>query len=197
MFAYIRGKIEDITENAVIIEANGVGYELICPNPFQFHGVTDTVKIFTYHHVREDAQLLYGFKTVEEKELFTKILGVSGVGPKGALAVLASTTVEDFAIAIEHEDEKFLTTFPGVGKKTARQMILDLKGKLTFDIRTDVTDKNPSTISNSKALEEALEALKALGYSDSEIRQIKPELKKLEVLETDGYIRKGLALLMK
>src|SRR5699024_1246103 len=100
MFAYIRGKIEDITENAVIIETNGVGYELICPNPFQFQNVTDIVKIYTYHHVREDAQLLYGFKTVEEKELFTKILGVSGVGPKGALAVLASSTVEDFAMAI-------------------------------------------------------------------------------------------------
>lgn len=197
MFAYIRGKIEDITENAVIIETNGVGYELICPNPFQFQNVTDIVKIYTYHHVREDAQLLYGFKTVEEKELFTKILGVSGVGPKGALAVLASSTVEDFAMAIEQEDEKFLTTFPGVGKKTARQMILDLKGKLSFDIRMEITANNTSTGRNSKDLEEAMEALKALGYSDQELRKIKPELNKLEALETDGYIRKGLALLMK
>lgn len=197
MFAYIRGKIEEITENAVIVEANGVGYELICPNPFQFQNITDIVKIYTYHHVREDAQLLYGFKTIEEKELFIKVLGVSGVGPKIALAVLASSTVEDFAIAIEQEDEKYLTTFPGVGKKTARQMILDLKGKLSVEIHQDLAKNAPLVQGNRKELEEALEALKALGYSDQEIRKVKPELKKLETQETDGYIRKGLALLMK
>ena len=197
MFAYIRGKIEEITENAVIVEANGVGYELICPNPFQFQNITDIVKIYTYHHVREDAQLLYGFKTIEEKELFIKVLGVSGVGPKIALAVLASSTVEDFAIAIEQEDEKYLTTFPGVGKKTARQMILDLKGKLSVEIHQDMSENTPLVQGNRKELEEALEALKALGYSDQEIRKVKPELKKLETQETDGYIRKGLALLMK
>lgn len=197
MFAYIRGKIEEITENAVIVEANGVGYELICPNPFQFQNITDIVKIYTYHHVREDAQLLYGFKTIEEKELFIKVLGVSGVGPKIALAVLASSTVKDFAIAIEQEDEKYLTSFPGVGKKTARQMILDLKGKLSVEIHKDMSENTPGVQGNLKELEEALEALKSLGYSDQEIRKVKPELKKLETQETDGYIRKGLALLMK
>src|SRR5690606_1924929 len=148
-------------------------------------------------HVREDAQLLYGFKTIEEKELFIKVLGVSGVGPKIALAVLASSTVKDFAIAIEQEDEKYLTSFPGVGKKTARQMILDLKGKLSVEIHKDMSENTPGVQGNLKELEEALEALKSLGYSDQEIRKVKPELKKLETQETDGYIRKGLALLMK
>ncbi|KAB8134755.1 Holliday junction branch migration protein RuvA [Gracilibacillus oryzae] len=199
MIAYIRGKVAEITDQAVLVEANGIGYELICPNPFRFQAKLGQVeKIYTYHHVREDAQILYGFEKVDEKTLFSKILNVSGIGPKGALAVLASTTVQDFVMAIEQENEKFLTGFPGVGKKTARQMILDLKGKLPFDYTLEewpATDVQADT--NDIALEEAMEALKALGYSDKEVNQIKPKLKQEKQQEADGYIRKGLALMMK
>ncbi|SER74094.1 Holliday junction DNA helicase subunit RuvA [Gracilibacillus ureilyticus] len=197
MIAYIRGKIAEITDQAVYVEANGVGYELICPNPFRFQNkLGQTDKIYTYHHVREDAQILYGFEKNEEKTLFAKILNVSGIGPKGALAVLASTGVQDFVMAIEQENEKFLTGFPGVGKKTARQMILDLKGKLPFDYTVEEVNVKQET-GNNDALEEAIEALKALGYSDREINQIKPKLKQEKQQEADGYIRKGLALMMK
>ncbi|PWU68362.1 Holliday junction branch migration protein RuvA [Gracilibacillus dipsosauri] len=198
MIAYIRGIIDEITEQAVLIETNGIGYEVICPNPLQFQAMLgQKEKIYTYHHVREDAQTLYGFQEPEEKQLFAKILNVSGIGPKGALAVLASTSVMDFVMAIEQENEKFLTSFPGVGKKTARQMILDLKGKLPFEYHVEKQESTTTQKDMDPALNEAIEALKALGYSDKEINQIKPRLKEEKQTEPDGYIRKGLALMMK
>ncbi|SHN09233.1 Holliday junction branch migration protein RuvA [Gracilibacillus kekensis] len=199
MIAYIQGEVSEITDQAVILDVNGLGYEVICPNPFRFQAdVGQKQKIYTYHYVREDAQILYGFQNQDEKSLFSKILNVSGIGPKGALAVLATTSVQDFVVAIEQEDEKFLTSFPGVGKKTARQMILDLKGKLPFDYPEDnLFIENKSTAKDNQALLEAVEALRALGYSDREINQIKPALAKEQSDTADTYIRKGLSLLMK
>ncbi|MRH43000.1 Holliday junction branch migration protein RuvA [Aquibacillus halophilus] len=202
MIAYIKGNLAVINEHAVIVEANGVGYEIFCANPFVFQDqIGEQVQIYTYHYVREDTQVLYGFKKTENKLLFSKLLNVSGIGPKGALAILATTGVNDFVVAIEEEDEKFLTSFPGVGKKTARQMILDLKGKLPFefDIASgDRTSTNGTTHSPEKikAIDDAIEAMKSLGYSDREIRDITPMLKKEEHDNTDELIRKGLALMM-
>ncbi|UOQ86134.1 Holliday junction branch migration protein RuvA [Gracilibacillus salinarum] len=199
MIAYINGLVSDITEQIILIETNGIGYEVICPNPYRFQVQTgEQLKIYTYHYVREDAQILYGFQNQEEKKLFAQILNVSGIGPKGALAVLASTSVKDFVLAIDQEDEKFLTSFPGVGKKTARQMILDLKGKLPFDFHTEnLFNQQPDKTEENNALSEAIEALKALGYSEKEINTIKPVLAKEQSDAADTYIRKGLALLMK
>ncbi|RCW66427.1 Holliday junction branch migration protein RuvA [Saliterribacillus persicus] len=199
MIAYVKGIIEEITDTAVHIEANGIGYEVISANPFIFQSyIGKEQKIYTFHYVREDTQVLYGFKKPEEKTLFSQILNVSGIGPKGALAILASTSVKDFVIAIEQEDEKFLTGFPGVGKKTARQMILDLKGKLPFQYQS--TNDNLFTEQDTNeniALQEAKEALKTLGYSDKEIKQVLPIIQQEPDLEADVYIRKALAQLMK
>lgn len=159
------------------------------------------VTVYIYHYVREDIIALYGFESREEKGLFTKLLSVSGIGPKGALAILASGEVQQVVQAIEQEDESFLVKFPGVGKKTARQMILDLKGKL----QNIVPDFFPSLFnveevaaaaSGSGAFEEAVLALKALGYSDKEIKKISPDLRK-ENLSTDQYIKNALKRLLK
>lgn len=197
MIAYIKGKLTVIQDEAVIVEANGVGYELICPNPFYFQEVfNQDVLIHTYHHVREDLQVLYGFKNEDEKYLFTKLISVSGIGPKGALGILRSVEISPFVAAVENEDEKFLTSFPGVGKKTARQIILDLKGKLITQFTiTQVEDKVPTK--DHTALKEAEDALKALGYTDREINPIIPALRKEGLENTDEIIRKALALLMK
>ncbi|WP_407269575.1 Holliday junction branch migration protein RuvA [Radiobacillus sp. PE A8.2] len=200
MIAYIKGTLAEIDEQAVYVEAGGIGYEVICANPFQFQDqIGESVKIFTYHYFREDFQALYGFKKVENKQLFAKLLNVSGIGPKGALAVLATVRVQDFVTAIEQEDEKFLTGFPGVGKKTARQMILDLKGKLPFTLEPvggAVGSSAPQTASHSQALEEAIDALRALGYAEREITAILPALKQEDYENADAYVRKGLALMM-
>ncbi|NYE05175.1 Holliday junction DNA helicase RuvA [Bacillus niacini] len=203
MYEFIKGSLEFVCPEYIVIENNGIGYQISTPNPFIYSSKMNTnVTVFTYHYVREDLIALYGFETREEKKLFTKLLNVSGIGPKGALAILASGEVQQVVSAIENEDESYLIKFPGVGKKTARQMILDLKGKLQ-DIVPDYfpnlfnADTLPITaLSTNHAFEEAILALKALGYSDKEVKKISPELRK-EQLSTDQYIKKALQRLLK
>ncbi|MGP7816850.1 Holliday junction branch migration protein RuvA [Niallia sp. 01092] len=202
MYEYIKGKIDYVGPEYIVLENNGVGYQIKTPNPFSFSAlIGQDNTVFTYHYVREDIISLYGFRSREEKTLFTKLLNVSGIGPKGALAILASGEPGQVITAIENEDEAFLVKFPGVGKKTARQMILDLKGKLP-DIMPDfipnlfTAEIAAKKQEGSAALEEALLALSALGYSDREIKRITPKLKN-EQLTTDQYIKLALQLLLK
>lgn len=201
MIAFIEGKIVRIEDESVLVSVQGVGYEIVCANPYQFQQqMNQHVRIYTYHYVREDAQVLYGFKSREEKELFAKLLNVSGIGPKGALNILSASGVQEIAAAIEREDEKYLTRFPGVGKKTARQMILDLKGKVSnwLDEGTQVTGKGHAAQHEQKEqmMDQALEALMALGYTQREVQKIMPELRKLEAQSVDDYVRKGLSFMM-
>jgi Holliday junction DNA helicase RuvA len=172
------------------------------PNPFSFSKYYGKeLLVYTFHYVREDCMALYGFHTREEKALFTKLLNVSGIGPKGALAILAAGNPDQVIQAIENEDEAFLIKFPGVGKKTARQMILDLKGKLQAvvpDLFPNLFSEHGETL-NPKAnheWEEAELALKALGYSEKEIKKIAPGLQK-EELTAEQYIKKALQKLLK
>ncbi|GAA0601610.1 Holliday junction DNA helicase RuvA [Virgibacillus siamensis] len=200
MIAYIRGVLTAVHDEAVIVDVHGVGYEIVCANPFVFqHSLNNEITINTYHYVREDIQMLYGFKNEDEKYLFTKLISVSGIGPKGALAVLGSIDVGGFVEAIEREDDKFLTSFPGIGKKTARQIILDLKGKLHSFVTAPVhsTEMEQPSEAGSKGLEEAREALKSLGYTDREIKTVIPKLQYENDHNTDEIVRKALALLMK
>lgn len=203
MIAYIKGELVEITDSVVIVDVDGIGYQIICANPFYFQDkLNQTVKIDTYHHVREDAQILYGFKDYDQKKLFSQLITVSGIGPKSGLSIVGHISVDEFVIAIEEEDEKFLTQFPGVGKKTARQMILDLKGKLPFDIRQKQSQKQKETggavkVAESTVIDEAVQALKALGYNDRELRGIKPQLQQSGLANTDEIVKHGLSLLMK
>jgi holliday junction DNA helicase RuvA len=203
LYDFIKGTVEFVGPEYIAIENNGIGFQIITPNPFIYSSKLDQkITVFTYQYVREDLLALYGFETREEKKLFTKLLNVSGIGPKGALAILASGEVQQVVQAIENEDEGFLIKFPGVGKKTARQMILDLKGKL----QNVVPDYFPNLFNAGEipvetnnwnvAFEEAILALKALGYTEKEIKKISPELKK-EQLSTDQYIKKALQRLLK
>ncbi|MGM8364695.1 Holliday junction branch migration protein RuvA [Virgibacillus sp. W0181] len=200
MIAYIRGTLTFIYEETITVDVNGVGYEILCADPYVFQPLLNKeILIYTYHHVREDAQHLYGFETEDEKFLFVKLISVSGIGPKSGIAILGSVDVDEFIQAIEQEDDKYLTKFPGVGKKTARQIILDLKGKLTGLLRVaniPVEDKEANTRATDK-LEEAFAALKALGYSEREIGGVKSQLIKTPQGSTDEIIRNALALLMK
>lgn len=194
MYEYIIGTIEYISPQYIVIENNGIGYQIFTPNPYIFNQDQEKQKIYTYFHIREDAHILYGFKTLEEKEFFTKLINVSGIGPKGALAILAAGEPQQIAHAIEQENEKFLTTFPGVGKKTARQIILDLKGKLQ-EFLNDFPDQpeigNEKNDKENHELHEAILALEALGYSNKEIKKMTAVLPK-EKLTTDQYIKLAL-----
>lgn len=199
MIAYVKGKLTYIQDDAVIVDVHGIGYEIICANPFIFQPyIHKDLLIYTYHHVREDIQSLYGFKDEDEKYLFTKLISVSGIGPKSGLNILSSVKVSEFVSAIEREDEKYLTQFPGVGKKTARQIILDLKGKLTELYMIGQTSSDDLTNQESSTnMKEAEEALKSLGYTEQELRAVLPQLQQEEQIDTDEMIRKALSLLVK
>ncbi|AUZ40014.1 Holliday junction branch migration protein RuvA [Bacillus sp. MBGLi79] len=201
MIEFVKGTIDYVSPQYIVIENGGIGYQIFTPNPFIYKKNSNET-IYTYHYVSEDTNALYGFSTREEKMLFTKMLNVTGIGPKGALAILASGDPGAVIEAIENEDEAFLVKFPGVGKKTARQIILDLIGKLADAVPEIAADlfnheEREQIHEAETALEEALEALRALGYSDREIKKVQPHLKKEEALSTDQYVKKALQKLLK
>lgn len=204
MYDYIIGQVTRITPEYIVLEQGGIGYLIITPNPYAFRINDEQQKVYIHMHVREDAQQLYGFKTLEQRELFQKLIQVSGIGPKSALPILASGNPSQVITAIEMEDEAFLVKFPGVGKKTARQMILDLKGKLgslldkvelpSGEDELPLFGVNP----HKQELEEAMMALSALGYSEKELEKIKPQLQSEEELQTtESYMKYALKLLLK
>lgn len=204
LYEFITGKIDFVGPEYIVVDNSGVGYQIGMPNPFIYsRKLGEVVKVYTYQHVRQDILALYGFQTRNEKTLFLNLISVSGIGPKGALAILASGEPEAVVQAIEREDEVFLTKFPGVGKKTARQIILDLKGKLPKvlpEYFPDLLSENQQTEerdtdSFAHQLEEAMLALRALGYSERELKKVTPVLQQ-EKLTTDQYIKLALKKLL-
>lgn len=200
LYEYIKGTVTDISPEYIVIETGHIGYQIITGNPFSFSSLEGKeTKVYLYQHVREDNISLFGFQTSEERYLFKKLLGVSGIGPKSALAIIAAGDPVPLISAIEAEDDVYLTKFPSVGKKTARQIILDLKGKLA-DVAADqiTVQKATKDISDGlpPALEEAVLALEALGYSTRELKKVLPKLEK-EVLTSNDYIKLALQLMTK
>jgi len=196
LFEYIIGTVEYVGPQYIVVENNGIGYQIYTPNPYAFRK-GEREKVYTYLYVREDANILYGFKTREAKMLFEKLLTVSGIGPKGALAVLASADPGQIIRSIEGEDEEFLMKFPGIGKKTARQMILDLKGKFKeFQTEPEGLSVEAGENGERRELKEAILALEALGFTQREIGAVLPELKKAE-LTAEQYIKLALQKLAK
>jgi Holliday junction DNA helicase RuvA len=144
---------------------------------------------------------LYGFHNLDEKNLFLKLIAVTGIGPKSALAIMAGDDSAGLINAIASEDVTYLIKFPGVGKKTAQQMILDLKGKLGElealpEVAAKMSEATPFS-NNSAALDEAIEAMQALGYAGAVIKKVEKELAKTPGLETDEYLRMALKLVIK
>ncbi|HBM4247785.1 TPA: Holliday junction branch migration protein RuvA [Listeria monocytogenes] len=201
MYDYIKGTVTTITPEYIVVEAGQIGYQIITGNPFSFQRLEGTeAQVFLYQHVREDNISLFGFQTTEERYLFKKLLSVSGIGPKSALAIIASGDVVPLISAIESEDDVYLTKFPSVGKKTARQIILDLKGKLADVLASEivyVAPENDMVAGLSPQLEEAVLALEALGYSTRELKKVIPKLSKEEDLTSDAYIKLALQLMTK
>ncbi|HZG77016.1 MAG TPA: Holliday junction branch migration protein RuvA, partial [Paenibacillus sp.] len=131
MIDFLRGKPVFVDADFVVLDVRDVGYRVFCPNPYAFAGKADqTVTLFIHHHVREDAVQLFGFATREEQSLFRKLLDVTGIGPRVAVGVLSGGAPERIVAAIQSDDLAFLTRLPGIGKKTAQRIVLDLKDKL-------------------------------------------------------------------
>ena len=179
----------------LVLDVNGIGYKLIVANPYQYEANQSKVRIYVYQAVRDNDITLFGFIDLDEKRLFEKLISVSGIGPKSALAILANNDHQGLIQAINDDDVKYLTKFPGVGKKTAQQIILDLKHKISdIDHTSSINLFNQA---NDQYLNESLAALQALGYSAREIQAIKPALMKLNAQTTNEYLSAGLRLLHK
>lgn len=200
MYEYLRGVITEVTPYYIVVDVNGVGYQVYVANPFKYEEDEHAEqKVFVYQAVRDNDISLYGFKNSSEKQLFLKLLNVSGIGPKSALAILANDDNRGLINAINSDDDGYLTKFPGIGKKTAKQIILDLKGKLSdvdSDMLTGQDNLDLDLNASSPYLKESLEALRALGYTKTEVKRISKKLEKYDGKSTDDYLRQGLRLLM-
>lgn len=164
MIAHVEGTVVEKFGSSAIVDVHGVGYEIqLAAGDFDSTLLDTEVKFYTYHHVREQSQELFGFSTLVAKKLFELLITVQGVGPKAALAILSLGDSETVRNAIANSDAAFITGASGVGKKTAERVVVDLSDKVGLAIRTDVDNKGLSSIIPGS--DEALEALMALGYS--------------------------------
>ena len=184
MYGYISGTIKEIEASYIIVDNHGIGYQIYVPNPYGFM-IGKDYTIYTYSNIREDEYTLYGFKTKEEKELFLKLISVKGLGPKMALPMLATGSISLLEEAIETENINYLKKFPKIGDKVARQIILDLKGKL-------ISQKE---VFNKLDYTELIEVLKGLGYKSTDINKILPNID--NKLSIEEQVKNALKLLLK
>ena len=188
MIAFVEGNVRLIRPHSVVIDIHGVGYEVYVSNPYAYM-LGDELFLYTYHHVKEDAQILFGFKTEADYEVFLQLISVKGIGPKTALGMLSACPGQEMIRAIEEGDVKRLKALPGIGAKSASQIILDCKGKFV-SIEEETTSSNP-------IWKETQAALEALGYKAAQLTHIKKELEKDQTLSVDAMLRKALILLAK
>ena len=195
MYEYLNGELAHILPTAIVVDVHGVGYQVVFANPYRLQdSLKKQIKVLVQQVVREDSITLYGFISSEERELFQRLISVSGIGPKSAMSILAYDHTEGFVNAVESGNVTYLTKFPGVGKKTAQQIILDLKGK--FEALPEETTK--AVVSTNQAtLEEAKEALLGLGYSAKEITKIWKSLEAAAPSTTQEALKVAFKLLMK
>ncbi|MBJ8350118.1 Holliday junction branch migration protein RuvA [Streptococcus zalophi] len=197
MYEYIKGTLSKITAKYIVVEVSGIGYIIHVANPYSFSNqVNQTIKIYLYQVVREDAQLLYGFHSEEEKTIFLNLISVTGIGPTSALAIIAADDNEGLVAAIDNKDITYLMKFPKIGKKTAQQMILDLAGKFVDNTTTNKEKRDTKGTTTNHALDEAMEALNALGYKASELKKIRAFFEGTSET-TQDYIKASLKMLIK
>ena len=197
MYEYIKGILTKITAKYIVVETAGIGYLLHVANPYAYSGkMNQEVQVYLHQVVREDARLLYGFATEEEKQLFLNLISVSGIGPVSALAIIAADDNAGLVQAIESKNITYLTKFPKIGKKTAQQMVLDLEGKINLDLEDVPAQSKAKVTEENQALEEAMEAMLALGYKATELKKIKKFFE--GTTDTaENYIKSALKMLVK
>ena len=183
MYGYIKGTVKEVESNYIILDNNGVGYLIYTPNPYSFN-IDEEYTVYIYQSVKEDELSLYGFKLKEEKDLFLKLIEVKGLGCKIALPIIATGSINGIVDAIERENILYLKKFPKIGDKVARQIILDLKGKL-----------NTNNVINNNNNDELVEVLKGLGYKTNDILKV---IKQVDnSLSLEEQIKEALKLFLK
>jgi Holliday junction DNA helicase RuvA len=181
MIDFLKGIPVHFGTDTIVLDVHDVGYRIFVSNPYVYQATSERVTVYIHYHVREDATLLFGFETREEQALFRKLLDVSGIGPKVALGMLSGSKPEAIVAAITQENLVYLTKLPGIGKKTAQRIVLDLKDKVaglnfgssTASVQLSSLPPMPEDDEDT-SWRETKEGLIALGYTEAEIEKVKP-----------------------
>lgn len=185
MYYYLHGMITFHTNDSIVVECGGIGYDVLVSHPDEYP-IGETLFVFVCYVNNENEQYFVGFKTLQEKNMYLSLTSVKGIGPKTALTAMSSTSVERLAAAIENADTAFLMRMPGIGKKNAGQLILDLKGKLLM------LDTSSKTL--NAEMDVAKEGLKNLGFKESEIKEALAKISDTN-LSADQYLKQALSIL--
>jgi Holliday junction DNA helicase RuvA len=202
MISYIKGELTEVFEDTVVVETNGIGYNIRVPGSVldRLPSVGSSVRIYTYLYVKEDAMNLFGFLNRDDLSVFKLLLNVSGIGPKGALAILSTIGPDDLRFAVLSEDVKTISSAPGIGAKTAKRLIIELKDKLKLAevFETALANKEKASPENDVLLakNEAVEALVALGYASAQAMKAVQQVENAEEKDSEQILKEALKKLI-
>lgn len=197
MIAYVQGIIEDVSEDNVVIDVNGIGYNvrISADTASRLPGAGEVLRLYTYTLVREDAFLLYGFLTRDDLDIFKKCITVNGIGPKGALSILSVMDADSLRYAIMAGDTKAISRAPGIGARTAERLILDLKDKIKIDdvlIGKEIAATSAMHAADTPQKKEAVEALVSLGYGQTESVKAVNAIENIESMDSGAVLKAAL-----
>lgn len=198
MYSYIKGELAEVNTDHIVIDVGGIGYMIYIPAQSLNYlpGIGEMLKVHTYLYMREDAMILYGFLTKDDLEMFKLLITVSGIGPKGGLAVLSTLSSDDLRFAVLSGDSKAISKAPGIGSKTAQRVIIDLKDKLSledaFEKRLEHENEKINVSSNSQVKNDAVMALNALGYSSTESLKAVSKVEITDDMDVEDVLKAAL-----
>lgn len=200
MISFLKGELADMTEGTVVLDVGGVGYEVLVPTQLlsMLEGIGQTLKLYTYMQVREDAVVLFGFLTRDDLQMFKLLIGVNGVGPKAGLNILSSLGADDLRFAILADDAKRIAKAPGIGAKTAQKIILELKDKLDLEeafekkLASSQISAEAMAAAGSDVMQDAVQALVALGYGSTEALKVVRSVHPTEDMDVEEILKEAL-----
>lgn len=203
MISYIRGELAAVEEDRIVVEAGGIGYGIFMPGSAigRLPAIGSQVKIHIYFSVKEDSMQLFGFLTRDDLEVFRLVIGVSGIGPKGGLNILSQLTSDELRFAVFSGDVKAISAAPGIGKKTAEKLILELKDKLNLEDALSHSQEadsapGPGVVLSGSVQNDAVQALVALGYGSTEALKAVRQVEITEDMQVEGVLKRALKLMM-
>ncbi len=200
MIAFLKGEVADMTEGSIILDVNGVGYEALVPGQLlsMLEGIGQSLKLYTHMQVREDTVTLFGFLTRDDLQMFRMLISVNGVGPRAGLSILSALGADDLRFAVLADDAKRISKTPGIGAKTAQKIILELKDKLdleeAFEKKLAAAENAPeiSAAAGDDIIQDAVQALVALGYGSTEALKTVRSVKPAENMNTEDILKEAL-----
>lgn len=198
MYSYIKGELAEVNTDHIVIDVGGIGYMIYIPAQSLNYlpEIGEMLKVHTYLYMREDAMILYGFLTKDDLEMFKLLITVSGIGPKGGLAVLSTLSSDDLRFAVLSGDSKAISKAPGIGSKTAQRVIIDLKDKLSledaFEKKLEHENEKINVSSNSQVKNDAVMALNALGYSSTESLKAVSKVEITDDMDVEDVLKAAL-----